>query len=570
MAEDCLGCVCQSACTTGSSGRLLLATQVAHTSKALRSLASSQGLKWELLAPGLLAVETDHADVVISEACRELSSVEADEVRCVVLDEPARSEAGLIARAMSAPTLSSAGARVIRADLLPLFEDERRHFRSEYQPIVTLADRRTIGYEALLRAEGSDGRPIMPDELFPAAEAAGWIHLLDRVGRTTALRDAGGWLADQMLFINFIPTSIYRPEVCLRTTELAASRAGVQLDQLVFEVTEGHKVHDVDHLERVFDYYRSRHCKVALDDLGSGYSSLNLLVRLRPDIVKLDKELVQGLPGAPSRAVVAAVVDITHSYGGLVLAECVETLEQSDEALQLGVDLAQGWLYGRPERRTSTLPEAVPVAGRQVVGSDPTRPDPAVAIAPDDPPAAPEEETTGLADRGRLVAFLQTAQQRAASSQRAVVVLAVHLDGLNVTDSISGRAYRKLLAEVAARLRAVVRAGDLVARVGDDEFVAVLADVDPLDTARVAGRAAGDILADMQRPLTSGSAQTALSGSVGVSIFPDCAPSCDGLLASAIAAMGAATRSGDGAVRYASPRSSGRGSEVASRTVTKH
>lgn len=358
--------------------------------------------------------------------------------------------------------------------------------------------------------------------------------------------------------------------MCLRTTELAASRAGVQLDQLVFEVTEGHKVHDVDHLERVFDYYRSRHCKVALDDLGSGYSSLNLLVRLRPDIVKLDKELVQGLPGAPSRAVVAAVVDITHSYGGLVLAECVETLEQSDEALQLGVDLAQGWLYGRPERRTSTLPEAVPVAGRQVVGSDPTRPDPAVAIAPDDPPAAPEEETTGLADRGRLVAFLQTAQQRAASSQRAVVVLAVHLDGLNVTDSISGRAYRKLLAEVAARLRAVVRAGDLVARVGDDEFVAVLADVDPLDTARVAGRAAGDILADMQRPLTSGSAQTALSGSVGVSIFPDCAPSCDGLLASAIAAMGAATRSGDGAVRYASPRSSGRGSEVASRTVTKH
>ncbi|MFW1545122.1 hypothetical protein ACEWAO_23520, partial [Vibrio parahaemolyticus] len=71
----------------------------------------------------------------------------------MVLDQPARSEAGLIARAMSAPTLSSAGARVIRADLLPLFEDERRHFRSEYQPIVTLADRRTIGYEALLRAE---------------------------------------------------------------------------------------------------------------------------------------------------------------------------------------------------------------------------------------------------------------------------------------------------------------------------------------------------------------------------------------------------------------------------------
>jgi EAL domain-containing protein (putative c-di-GMP-specific phosphodiesterase class I) len=242
---------------------------------------------------------------------------------------------------------------VRHADLVPLFENEEKCFHSEYQQIVELAEGNIIGYEALLRAETLDGNRVMPDELFPAAEAAGWIHLLDRVGRTTALRDAGSWIGNELLFINFIPTSIYRPEVCLRTTEIAAREAGVRLDQLVFEVTEGHRVDSVSHLERVFDYYRSRNCKVALDDLGAGYSSLNLLIRLRPDVVKLDKEIVQDLPGPIGSAVVAAIVDIVHSYGGLVLAECIETSDQAEAATQLGVDLGQGWLFGRPERRAT-------------------------------------------------------------------------------------------------------------------------------------------------------------------------------------------------------------------------
>jgi EAL domain-containing protein (putative c-di-GMP-specific phosphodiesterase class I) len=73
-----------------------------------------------------------------------------------------------------------------------------------------------------------------------------------------------------------------------------------------------------------------------------------VLVRLQPDVVKLDKELVQQLPAVAARAVVRAIVDITHAYGGLVLAECVETAEQAAAALELGVDLGQGWLFGRP------------------------------------------------------------------------------------------------------------------------------------------------------------------------------------------------------------------------------
>jgi len=354
MGQSCVGCTCTTARTTAATGRLILATQVEHSLGALRALGRRRSQATRVLAPGLLEVDAVDPPAFLAAAHQAMSSTESAEVRCLVLPGGEQPELALLTQAMTAPTLATAAARVAHADLLPLFVDEHGSFHSLYQPIVELDGRRTVGYEALLRATDQAGDTVLPDQMFPAAEAAGWTHLLDRVGRTTALRDAGPWLRDELLFINFIPSSIYRPEVCLRTTELAANQAGVRLDRLVFEVTEGERISDLDHLERVFDYYRSHHCRVALDDLGAGYSSLNLLVRLRPDVVKLDKEVVQQLPTPVAVAVVRAIVDMTHEYGGLVLAECVETAEQAQAALDLGVDLGQGWLFGRPERHSRT------------------------------------------------------------------------------------------------------------------------------------------------------------------------------------------------------------------------
>jgi EAL domain-containing protein (putative c-di-GMP-specific phosphodiesterase class I) len=356
MSKDCGTCACAprtGAAAGGGTGptSLLLATTVEHTARALRTLARATGTPLTVRAPGLLELREGDGEAFLRHALSELSPVEAAEVRCLSLHGPSVPSDDLLVAAMLAPSLVTAGARVDGRGLLSLFDDEEACFHSVYQPILSLADGATVGHEALLRAVRPDGSSVMPDQLFPAAEAAGWTNLLDRVGRTTALRGAGSWLGDDLLFINFVPTSIYRPEVCLRTTEQAADAAGVGLDRLVFEVTEGHRVHDLDHLEKVFAYYRSRRCQVAIDDLGAGYSSLNTLVRLQPDVVKLDKDIVSALPGAVAASVVEAIVSITHSYGGLVLAECVETAEQAETAEALGVDLGQGWFFGRPVRR---------------------------------------------------------------------------------------------------------------------------------------------------------------------------------------------------------------------------
>ena len=408
-STSCGNCPCSAPPDAVPPGQLVLVTQVEHTAKTLRSLALRSGHALRQLAPGLLTLEKDVETFVVS-ARTALSSVEAEEVRCLQVATLDRADLGLVARAMTAPTLAQAAARAVHTDLVPLFADEEGRFHAVYQPIVSLADDRTVGHEALLRATMPDGQLVMPDVLFPAAEAAGWTHLVDRVGRTTALRGAGSWLGDDLLFINFIPTSIYRPQVCLRTTEQAAREAGIGLHQLVFEVTESHQVRDLDHLEQVFAYYRSHNCKVALDDLGAGYSSLNMLVRLRPDIVKLDKELVQGLPDPVSQAVVAAIVSITHAYGGLVLAECVETPEQAQAARDLGVDLGQGWLFGRPVRRSKGDPgEAVLLTTRTV---DPSRPDSAVQVTTPPPDTSDVAEVLPAAG---LPALLTAAVQASAS-----------------------------------------------------------------------------------------------------------------------------------------------------------
>lgn len=356
---------------TSTSGRLLLTTEVHHTATALRRVARRHGTHLSVLAPGVLELLDDSANIgtFLTAAGEDLTVVEAREVRCLAPSAGIVDDV-LLGQAMRAPSLETAVARLIHADVWPLFDQEQSAFYSVYQPIVRVADGTVIGHEALLRARDSSGATVLPDRLFPAAEAVGAAGLLDRIGRTSAMRNARGWLGDALLFVNFSPTSIYRPDICLRTTELAAEEAGVSLDQVVFEVTESHRIRDVEHLDAVFAHYRARNARVALDDLGAGYSSLNLLIRLEPDVVKLDKTTIQGLPNAISSAVVSAVVRIARSYGGSVLAEGVETAEQARAVRELGVELGQGWFYGRPVRHdTLTLDRdqrvPVPTADRQ-------------------------------------------------------------------------------------------------------------------------------------------------------------------------------------------------------------
>jgi EAL domain-containing protein (putative c-di-GMP-specific phosphodiesterase class I) len=223
-------------------------------------------------------------------------------------------------------------------------------FWSAYQPIVSLADRSVVAHEALLRGV-VDGREVGGGDLFFVAEQAGWLPRLDRIGRESAIAGAEPWLGDDDLYVNFHPASIYRPQVCLASTQRVVEESGIAPGRLVFEVVESHAIADRGHLVTVLEYFRSLGWKVALDDVGAGWSSLSLLAAVRPDVVKLDKRLVQELPDVGARTVLRAVTELAHQLGAVVVAEGVETERLAEEVTALGADLGQGWLFGRPVRR---------------------------------------------------------------------------------------------------------------------------------------------------------------------------------------------------------------------------
>lgn len=241
--------------------------------------------------------------------------------------------------------------------LLSLLKDGR--LMTYFQPIFRAGSQDLWGYECLMRGQAEDGTLISPAQIIAWAQQEQLIFMLDRVCRETHLRNAGraGIRQDAMLLINFMPTAIYQPAYCLQTTMAAAKEAGIDPSRIIFEVVEQYEVPDRDHLAGILKYYRDHGYRVALDDLGSGYAGLNLLADLDPDLIKIDRDLISKAVKSPThRAVVDALIRIGHDTDKLVLAEGVETAEETQLMTNLGADLLQGFYLGKPAARPAMEP----------------------------------------------------------------------------------------------------------------------------------------------------------------------------------------------------------------------
>jgi len=222
--------------------------------------------------------------------------------------------------------------------------------KTQFQPIVAAHDpRHVVAHECLLRGIDEDGAMINPGRMFDAARAAGLLFVLDAAARITAVETANQMGVTSSIFINFTPTSIYDPTNCLKTTINAIDKTDLEREQFVFEVVESDRIDDMDHLANVLREYRNNGFRVALDDVGAGYSSLNLLPVLKPDFVKIDMGLIQGVHlDAVKAAVVERLIELAHDIGASVIAEGIETQEELYWLTAKGVDLMQGFLLARP------------------------------------------------------------------------------------------------------------------------------------------------------------------------------------------------------------------------------
>lgn len=345
-----------------AEGTLYLSPPAAEPLASMRAFLTAAGVTVAEPQPGLLAVPFDRSllDRLAAELPAAFSDTEASGTRALVV--PAGRSASL-AEFMNTRPLGTVLAEVRVGWLTELLREER--LVTHFQPIVSAGrPGEVFAYECLTRGQAADGRLIPPAELFGAARVAELMFPLDRAARLTAIRSAAREGVSARLFINFNPSSIYTPAFCLQSTFRAAEQSNFDPSKIVFEVVESEQVVDTAHLLRILDVYRKAGFAVALDDVGAGYNSLNLLARLRPDYVKLDMGLVRGVDADPYKGSVAGkLLEMCRDVGARSVVEGVESAGEWEWAKEHRADFVQGYFFGRPAARPAA-PEAVPAASR--------------------------------------------------------------------------------------------------------------------------------------------------------------------------------------------------------------
>lgn len=205
------------------------------------------------------------------------------------------------------------------------------------QPLVDLRTGFVAGYEALSRFPGSDRRP---DAWFALAHHCGRGIELEMLAADRQLR-IGGRPAGTYLSINLSPSALASPEL--------DHRLGADLSGLVIEVTEDELVAEGPSLERRLADLRARGARLAVDDIGAGYAGLSQVMRLKPDLLKIDRSLVDGVADDPAKgAMVDALVRFARRIGSEVCAEGIETLADLRALADLDVTYGQGYVLARP------------------------------------------------------------------------------------------------------------------------------------------------------------------------------------------------------------------------------
>ena len=231
---------------------------------------------------------------------------------------------------------------------------ERGGFHAWYQPIITLETRRLAGFEALVRMPLTGGEVAAPGEFLPVAEELGLMSDIGAWMRTGAAERLAAWRAaalvgpEVFVNVNITPEELGQDGLVEEVAAVVRDY-GLPPGALVLEVTETSVVTDVERASEVFKGLRTAGVGVALDDFGSGHSSLARLDAFALDVVKLDKAFINRLPERPTaQSIVRSVLNLASDLGFQVIAEGVENEDAADWLTEAGCAYGQGCLFSPP------------------------------------------------------------------------------------------------------------------------------------------------------------------------------------------------------------------------------
>ena len=220
-------------------------------------------------------------------------------------------------------------------------------FSMAFQPIVDVGRGKVWGYEALVRGTQGESAYTVLSQV-----DADNRYRFDQACRVKAIETAARLYPrgeDIRLSINFMPNAVYEPTACLRTSLTAAAKAGFPRERIMFEFTEGERIDDVSHVERIVGEYKRQGFMTAIDDFGAGYAGLNLLAKFQPDLLKIDMELIRDIHASDARQVIlSGIVWIARNLGVTILAEGVETEAELQVLRAAGISLFQGYYFAKP------------------------------------------------------------------------------------------------------------------------------------------------------------------------------------------------------------------------------
>ena len=228
-----------------------------------------------------------------------------------------------------------------------------------FQPIVRAEDGSVAAYEVLMRLV-VDGKPLPAGDFIEIAEESGIISRLDLIVMEEAFRMAAERGFGGLLFVNISPRAVVAGDF-LPSFRRLLKESGIRPGQVVVEITERETVRNASLLEIFVSELKRDGTRFAIDDFGSGFSSMTYLKRFSVDFLKIEGDFIRSLPDSESldRAIVAAIVTLAREAGIRTVAESVESPEILELVRSFGIDYAQGFTVGRP------LPEIPSVMRRE-------------------------------------------------------------------------------------------------------------------------------------------------------------------------------------------------------------
>jgi diguanylate cyclase (GGDEF)-like protein/PAS domain S-box-containing protein len=265
-----------------------------------------------------------------------------------------------------------------------------------YQPIVDLNDGHVAGYEALARPEGF-GASDSVETLFEVAHRSGHIRDLDWLCRRAALSQAAPLPSGAMLFLNVCVAALLDPLHDVDQLLLLLEWTGRSPQRIVLEIGEHESVRDLNRLRVVLTSYRKAGIRFAIDDLGEGFATNELLEVAEPEFVKLARSLTINVARKSSRVAIKTALALARAHDSIVIAEGVENELVSDQIRSLDIPLGQGFGLGRPTVAADLLDPAADWRARDTLR--PLRPrntQSRIRMAPPADETGEEEEVTGV------------------------------------------------------------------------------------------------------------------------------------------------------------------------------